>query len=117
MGQGVVQQFSNYLQRRFPGIQGFSASNVWRMRQFYDLYEAKEKLAPLVREIPWTHNLIIMARVKNDAVVEYAMSRSLSPAMVAEYRLHLPDRRVLEAKLHELTDMATLETADPDEDG
>jgi len=38
--------------------------------------------------------------------VEYALSRSLSPAMVAEYALQLPDKTVLQAKLHELRDAA-----------
>ncbi|MCL2785566.1 MAG: PDDEXK nuclease domain-containing protein [Propionibacteriaceae bacterium] len=70
-GEGVIQQFSEYVQRLFPGIQGFSASNVWRMRQFYDLYSNNEKLAPLVREIPWTHNLIIMSMVKTDEAKEF----------------------------------------------
>jgi len=42
-------------------------------------------------------------------VVEYAMSRSLSPAMVAEYQLHLPDKKVLEAKLKELTEAAEVD--------
>jgi hypothetical protein len=59
---------------------------------------------------------LILCRDKDDAVVEYALSRSLSPAMVAEYRLHLPDRQVLQDKLRELTDVAVLEaSADADE--
>jgi hypothetical protein len=35
-------------------------------------------------------------------VVEYALSRSLSPALVAEYQTQLPDRKLLQGKLHEL---------------
>jgi hypothetical protein len=59
---------------------------------------------------------LILCRDKDDAVVEYALSRSLSPAMVAEYQLHLPDRQVLQDKLRELTDVAVLEApADADE--
>lgn len=62
-----------------------------------------------------------MARVKYDDANEYylrecALSRSLSPAMVAGYQLHLPDRQVLRTKLRELTDVAVLETADDDAD-
>jgi hypothetical protein len=34
-------------------------------------------------------------------VVEYALSRSLSPAMIAEYQTQLPDKKLLQAKLHE----------------
>ncbi|MBV9490868.1 MAG: DUF1016 family protein, partial [Verrucomicrobia bacterium] len=38
---------------------------------------------------------------KDDEVVEYALSRTLSPALVAEYQTQLPDKKLLRAKLHE----------------
>ena len=65
-GQGVVETLSAYIQHRYMGIKGFSASNIWRMRQFYDTYQANPFLAPLVREITWTNNLLIMAGAKTD---------------------------------------------------
>lgn len=45
---------------------------------------------------------IILCASKDDEVVEYAMSRTLSPLMVAEYQLQLPDKKVLQKKLQEL---------------
>jgi predicted nuclease of restriction endonuclease-like (RecB) superfamily len=161
------------------------------MRQFFEAYRDDRKVSPLVRQLPWTHHLIILgqskrpeerefylrlairerwgkrelerqlraatferailspARVspavaqthpqalgifkdsymveflepldrdvrkaqegrsigvllcagKDSEVVEYALSRSLSPALVAECQTQLPDKKVLEAKLHEL---------------
>jgi hypothetical protein len=39
---------------------------------------------------------------KDAAVVEYALSRSMTPTLVADYQLHLPDKKVLENKLREL---------------
>jgi hypothetical protein len=39
---------------------------------------------------------------KDDEVVEYALSPTLSPALIAEYQTQLPDKRLLQAKLHEL---------------
>lgn len=42
---------------------------------------------------------------KDDEVVEHAMSRNLSPMMVAEYKLQLPDKAVLQKKLQELINM------------
>ena len=45
---------------------------------------------------------IILCAAKNDEVVEYAMSRTLSPMMVSEYQLQLPDKDVLQKKLQEL---------------
>ncbi len=61
-GKAIVQQLAGDLQREFPGTGGFSASNLWRMKAFFETYSSSEKLAPLVREISWSHNLIILER-------------------------------------------------------
>ena len=58
----MVERLSEDLQSAFPGIGGFSASNLWRMKAFFEVYVASPKLAPLVREIGWSHNLLIMER-------------------------------------------------------
>ena len=44
---------------------------------------------------------VLLCASKNDEVVEYALSRTLSPAMIAEYQTQLPDKKLLQAKLHE----------------
>lgn len=59
-GKSVVQKLADDLQNEFPGIGGFSPSNLWRMKLFYETYADNEKLAPMVREIGWTHNVIIL---------------------------------------------------------
>lgn len=61
-GKAVVQQLAGDLQSEFPGAGGFSASNLWRMKAFFDAYRDHEKLAPLVREIGWSHNLVVLER-------------------------------------------------------
>ncbi|MDI6735617.1 MAG: PDDEXK nuclease domain-containing protein, partial [bacterium] len=45
---------------------------------------------------------IILCKSKDDEVVEYALSRNLSPALVAEYKTKLIPKKVLQKKLHEL---------------
>src|SRR5262249_8026006 len=70
-GQRTVAALSEYIQRRHPGRSGFSASNLWRMRQFFETYRDAPKLAPLVRELPWTHNLLIMGRSKREEEREF----------------------------------------------
>jgi hypothetical protein len=50
-GKSVVNNLAKDLQNEFPGVQGYSSSNLWRMRNFYINYRGVEKLAPLVREI------------------------------------------------------------------
>lgn len=49
---------------------------------------------------------VILCATKDDAVVEYALSRSMSPTMVADYTLQLPDKKLLENKLREITMLA-----------
>lgn len=182
-GKSIVTEFASFVQSKYVGIKGFSAQNIWRMKQFYETYAGNEKLSPLVRELPWTNNILIMVSAKTDearefyinlsikngyskrelerqldsmlfertmisnqvnqlqlskheelasfrdsyvldrdvrkpnenpsiglilcaskdeTVVEYALNRSMSPALVAEYKLHLPDKAILENKLREL---------------
>ena len=55
---------------------------------------------------------MILCASKDDEVVEYAMSRTLSPMMVAEYQLQLPDKSVLQKKLQELINMPLMEGED-----
>ncbi|MDT8429187.1 MAG: PDDEXK nuclease domain-containing protein [Pseudomonadales bacterium] len=70
-GKSVVETLARDLQAEFPGRNGFSAQNLWLMRQFYNEYCDKPKLQPLVGEISWTKNLLIMARSKDDLEREF----------------------------------------------
>jgi hypothetical protein len=64
-GKSMVKEFSDFIQIRYVGIKGFSPSNIWRMRQFYETYRDNEKLAPLVLELTWTHNLQIISNTRD----------------------------------------------------
>ena len=64
-GKSVVETLARDLQAEFPGRNGFSAQNLWYMRQFYSEYHGQPKLQPLVGEISWAKNLVIMARCKD----------------------------------------------------
>lgn len=70
-GKAVVETLARDLQAEFPGRNGFSAQNLWLMRQFFNEYSDKPKLQPLVGEISWSHNLLIMARCKDDLEREF----------------------------------------------
>ncbi len=58
---------------------------------------------------------LILCASKDDAVVEYALSRSMSPTLVSDYTLCLPDKKILKDKLQELTGIA-LEDAESQSD-
>jgi predicted nuclease of restriction endonuclease-like (RecB) superfamily len=70
-GKAVVQSLSKDLQNEFPGVSGFSAQNLWYMRQFFIEYSRDKKLQPLVGEISWAKHLIIMSRCKNPLEREF----------------------------------------------
>ena len=70
-GKSVVQQLAADLQAEFPGMRGYSAQNLWYMRQFFLEYHENVKLQPLVGEISWAKNLIIMGRCKDPLEREF----------------------------------------------
>ncbi len=63
---------------------------------------------------------VLLCASRDSEVVEYALSRSLSPALIAEYQTLLPDKKLLQAKLHEfyqLAESAAVSADDQAEDG
>jgi predicted nuclease of restriction endonuclease-like (RecB) superfamily len=94
-GDAVVEIVAADLRRAFPGMRGFSPSNVWRMRQFFLLHAQSDFLAQAARElgngsrksdseqilaqvarelllpIPWWHHVELMAKVKDPAAHFY----------------------------------------------
>ncbi len=70
-GDGVVTQLADYLARTQPGLSGFTRRNLFRMRQFYEAYRNDEKVSPLVTQLPWTHNLIILGQSKRPEEREF----------------------------------------------
>lgn len=63
-GDAVVAQLAEHLAQTQPGLRGFTRSNLFRMCQFYETYRSDEKVAPLARQLSWTHNLIILGQSK-----------------------------------------------------
>jgi len=82
-GKSVVEVLSEELQKEFPGVQGFSARNLWRMRNFFVEYSSqtnlpptvaenqKPILPPLVAEISWAKNYVIMEKCKEPLQREF----------------------------------------------
>ena len=88
-GTKVIEQLANDLQNAFPGIQGFSRANIFRMQAFYGAYaivaQAARQLDELpIFRIPWFHNVILIQKLKNNEqrlwyaqkAIEHGWSRS-----------------------------------------
>ena len=65
-GKAIVPELSKELQNEFPGVSGFSTTNLWLMAQFYTEYHSVEFLQPLVGEISWTKHVAILNKCKNN---------------------------------------------------
>jgi predicted nuclease of restriction endonuclease-like (RecB) superfamily len=98
-GKSVVEKLSADLQREFPAVGGFSASNLWRMKAFFELYREDEKLAPLVREIAWAHNLAIMSKCKDPLEREFYLRMTRKFGWSKNVLIHQIDNQSYEKSL------------------
>jgi predicted nuclease of restriction endonuclease-like (RecB) superfamily len=97
-GTKVIDRLADDIQKVFPGIEGFSARNIKRMRAFYSAYTPKEVIVPqavaqldgaclpqFVAEIPWGHNAVLLEKLKQtqqrvwyaEKVVQHGWSRAV----------------------------------------
>lgn len=76
-GDSVVGQLAEHLARTQPGLRGFTRSNLFRMRQFYEIYHAEEKVAPLVRQLSWSHNVMIFGQSKRREEREFYLRMAI----------------------------------------
>ena len=164
-GDKIVDKLVEFMKREYPTMRGFNKRGIYRMKQFYETYKDSPFVSPLVTQISWTNNLLILSGTnsieekefyitlsclvafelkigkfkpeyiskmdfylealdrqerkenenpsvgvilcasKDEQVVEYAMSRSMSSTMVSQYTLKLIDKKLLEEKLKEINDI------------
>lgn len=70
-GKSIVEVLSEEIKKDFPDVQGFSSRNLWNMRNFYIEYKDNEFLQPLVAEISWTKNIVIIEKCKEPLEREF----------------------------------------------
>ena len=76
-GDSVVAQLAEHLALTQPSLRGFTRSNLFRMRQFYEVYRDQEKVAALPRQLSWTHNLIILGQSKRPEEREFYLRMAI----------------------------------------
>lgn len=94
----MVEQLASDLRREFPGVGGFSASNLWRTKAFFEAYSRQEKLAPLVREIGWSH-LVILERCKDTLEKEFYLRMTRKFGWSKNVLIHQIDNQSYEKSL------------------
>lgn len=99
-GSKTVQKLADYIQNKHPTLKGFDRSGIYRMKQFYETYCDDEIVAPLVRQINWSNNILIMSSTKSREEREFyiklciknnykkrELARQLSSAYYERYML------------------------------
>lgn len=76
-GDAVVTQLAEHLARTQPSLRGFTRSNLFRMRQFHETYRDEKTVAPLVRQLSWSHNLIIFSQGKRSEEREFYLRMAI----------------------------------------
>ena len=99
-GDGVVDELARYLARTQPGLKGFTRRNLFRMRQFYETYAEDKKVTPLVTQLPWTHNLIVLGQSKRPEEREFYLRMAIEERwskreLERQFRLAAFERAVL----------------------
>ncbi len=99
-GDGVVAQLAAYMASTQPSLRGFTPRNLFRMRQFYETYRDDEKVTPLVSQLPWTHNLIILNQSKRPEEREFYLRLAIQEKwskreLERQFKVALFERSVL----------------------
>lgn len=70
-GESVVEELARYIGLRHPELKGFARPNLFRMRQFYETYRHDTKVSTLLRQLSWSHNLLVVTRCKRPEEREF----------------------------------------------
>lgn len=87
-GKSIVNNLAKDLQAEFPGAKGFSSVNLWKMKQFYETYAENKKLSPVVRELSWTKNIVIIEKCKKNKEREFYLKKALAHGWSKNVLIH-----------------------------
>ncbi len=101
-GSSVVEELSKDLKTEFPNQKGFSRSNLFSMKKWYEFYSNSnveiEKVQQLVGQIPWGHNVVIISKSKSVEEAIFYINKTLEnnwsrSVLVHQIELGLYDRK------------------------
>lgn len=103
-GSKFIQDFSTSLKLEFPDTTGFSKRNLSRMKKFYEKYKDLSILPPAVAKLPWTHNCILLDKIKDDKIRNWYAEKCLENGWAKtvldhQIDLQLYERQALAEKL------------------
>jgi len=60
-GDKTIENLASFINDKYPTLKGFNRRGIYRMKQFYETYKDDEFVSPLVTQISWSNNLLIMS--------------------------------------------------------
>lgn len=123
-GSKVVDRLAKDLHKEFPDMGGFSRSNLLYMRAFAEAYPAPSIVQPLVGQIPWGHNVLLLSRLKKpehrlwyaQATIANGWSRAVLDVQIATHAHRRQGRAITNFKRTlpaERSDLAQQTLKDP----
>jgi len=64
-GNKLVEKLAEFMKENYPNMKGFDRSGIYRMKQFYETYKDNLIVAPLVRQLSWSNNILILGATKS----------------------------------------------------
>lgn len=115
-GKSVLENFSKDLLLAFPNNTGFSARNLAYMRQFYSEYSQQPELLPLVKEVSWRTNIVIMEKIKDSQARLFYLSMASESmcnrdVMIAQISSQAYERGLKEKKHNFATTLPAIQAA------
>lgn len=98
-GAAIAERLADDLRDAFPGVGGFSRRNVFYMREFFLLYRDDVKVQPLVAQVGWSHNLIILQRCKDPQEREFYLRMTRKFGWTKNVLVHQIDNQSYEKSL------------------
>ncbi len=101
-GDKFIETLELELKLDFPNVKGFSARNLRRMKRFYLEYKDEEKLPPAVAKLPWTHNVMLLEKIKDKNIRFWYANEAANNNWSKVVLGHQKDMKLYERKI--LTD-------------
>jgi len=98
-GKSIVPKLSKELQLEFPGISGFSTTNIWYMVQFYTDYQSDINLQPLAGEIGWSKHTTILSKCKNSQERQFYILATKKHGWTKNVLIHQIENKTFEKYL------------------
>jgi predicted nuclease of restriction endonuclease-like (RecB) superfamily len=70
-GDGIVDELSATIAHQYPGLRDYGRPNLFRVRPFYEAYRSNPKVSALLKQLPWTHHIIILGQAKPPETREF----------------------------------------------